>query len=161
VNGGDDMADKRFIFKGAQFHDVNIKPVCYDPSFFQMELDLESDVFHELRLANGISPAKINESSGKVLEEIKNFFIKNRDTFYFLFIEDGQFIGSILYFDNYIQSLSVARKFQRQGYGEKLSKYCINRILENGYDCVELNVLHGNSKAEKLYRKLGFKEIAS
>jgi GNAT superfamily N-acetyltransferase len=153
------MTEKRFIYRGKQFLDVNIEPVNYSPSFLQMELDLESDVFYELRLANGILPVRINESTSEQLDEIKSFFLKNKDTFYFLFSSDQELIASILHLNNYIQALSVSKKYQRQGYGEQLSKYCINRILVNGYSSVELNVLAGNDRAEKLYRKLGFVEV--
>ena len=154
------MTEKRFIYRGKQFPDVNIEPINYSPSFFQMELDLESDVFYELRLANGILPVRINESTSEQLDEIKSFFLKNKDTFYFLFSNNQELIASILHLNNYIQALSVSKIYQRQGYGEQLSKYCINRILSNGYSSVELNVLAGNDRAEKLYRKLGFVEVS-
>jgi len=153
------MKDKKFFFKGAKFSNIDINPVIYKSDFFQLELDLESDVFYELRKLNGITPIKINESSKKELNEMKDFFEKNKNTFYFLFNDNGDLIGSILHLRNYIQSLSISKKYQRQGYGEKLSKYCINRILDKGYSCVELKVLDGNIKAEKLYKKIGFVEI--
>ena len=153
------MTNKRFIYKGDKFPDKGINPVCYNSDFFQIELDLESDVFSEIRRENGIKPIKINQSSLKDLNEIKDFFITNKDSFYFLFHQNGELIGSILHVKNYIQSLSISRKYQRMGYGERLSKYCINRVLDKGYVCVELNVLQGNIKAESLYKKLGFIEI--
>ena len=131
------MPDKRFIYKGGKFPDPGIDPVCYNPGFFQIELDLESDVFFELRRKNGIEPVRINQSSLKDLNEIRDFFAKNKGSFYFLFQENGDLIGSILHVRNYIQSLSISRKYQRQGYGERLSKYCISKILDKGYDCVE------------------------
>lgn len=153
------MSEMRLIYKGKKFNDILIKPICYNPKFFQMELDLESDVFYEIRKNNWISPAKINQSCQKDLKEIKAFFEKNKNNFYFLFHGNGDLIGSILHVRNYIQSLSVSKKYQRQGYGEKLSKYCINKIIDQGYACVELNVLNGNAKAERLYKKIGFVEI--
>lgn len=153
------MFDKRFIYKGGKFPDPEIDPVCYNPSFFQIELDLESDIFFELRKENGIEPARINQSSPKDLDKIQDFFIKNKESFYFLFHQSDELIGSILHIRNYIQSLSISKKYQRQGFGEKLSKYCINKILDKNYACVELKVLKGNIKAERLYKKLGFVEI--
>jgi len=153
------MADKRLIYRGEIFSGVQISPVCYVPDYFQMELDLESDVFYELRRDNGISPIKINQSSSKDLKEIEPFFENNRKSFYFLFHENWNLIGSILHIRNYIQSLSVAKEFQRQEYGEALVKYCSNKILDKGYASVELNILPGNIKAEKLYKKLCFVEL--
>ena len=153
------MPDKSFIYKGGNFPDPKIDTVCYNPGFFQIELELESDVFYEIRRKNGIEPARITQSSPKDLDEIKDFFTKNKDSFYFLFHESAELIGSTLHIRNYIQSLSISRKYQRQGYGEKLSKYCINKILDRGYACVEINVLQGNIRAERLYKKLGFVEV--
>jgi len=153
------VPDKGFIYRGGNFPDPGIDAVCYNPKFFQIELDLESDVFSDLRRKNGIEPARINQSSPEDLDKIKGFFAKNKGSFYFLFHESGELIGSTLHIRNYIQTLSISKKYQRQGYGEKLSKYCINKILDKGYACVELNVLRGNINAERLYKKLGFVEV--
>ena len=153
------MAEKKLIFTGGRFPDPGIDPVCYNPDFFRLELELESDVLGALRKKNKIKPARISECSPKELADIRNFFQNNRETFYFLFHPRGDLIGSALHIRNYIQSLCISRKYQKAGYGEKLTKYCINKILDNGYSSVELHVLHGNSKAESLYRKLGFVEI--
>ena len=71
----------------------------------------------------------------------------------------GFYLRKNHYIRNYIQSLGISKKHQRQGFGEKLSKYCINKILDKGFACVELNVLQGNTKAERLYKKLGFVEV--
>jgi len=150
--------EKRFIYRGKKLPDPCINPVIYKPEFFQIELDLESELFYELRKGNGILPYKINESSDKELSEIYTFFDKNRNTFYFLFDHDA-LIGSILFLRNYIQSLSIALSYQRKGYGTKLSVFAINKILDNGYDSVELNTLPGNIEAEQLYRKIGFTEV--
>ena len=114
------MKDKRYIYKGSKFPNIEISPVNYKSDLFQLELDLESYVFYEIRKLNGINPIKINKSSKKDLNEIKDFFENNKKTFYFLFHENGELIGSILYLGNYIQSLSISKKYQRQGYGEKL-----------------------------------------
>lgn len=155
------MNDKRFIYEGPPFTTEPLATVTWRPEFFQAELDLESDVFFELRRANGIEPAAINRSSERGRAEIREFFEKNGRNFHFLFADDGRLIGSILAVRNYIQCLSVARGFQRQGYGARLSMDCCNRILGKGYRAVELNVLPGNLPAEQLYRKLGFREVGA
>jgi ribosomal protein S18 acetylase RimI-like enzyme len=153
------MPDKRLIYKGQKFVDPGIDPVCYDRSLFQLELDRESDLFFDIRTKNGIEPARIGDSSSEALLSIGEFFFANRESFFFLFHQEGDLIGSILHLDNYIQMLCVSREYQRQGYGAKLAQYCINRILEEGYTSVELNILDGNVSAERLYSRLGFEEI--
>ena len=69
------------------------------------------------------------------------------------------FIGSVLFLNNYIQALSIDRKYQRKDYGTKLSKYAINKILSKGYKEVTLKVLDGNIPAINLYKKLGFEVV--
>lgn len=151
-------AEKHLIYRGGKLPDPCIKPVTYKPEFFQKELDLESEVFYELRKSNGIQPYRINQSSSRDIEEIKALFSKNSKSFFFLFDNDN-LVGSILFLRNYIQSLSIASDYQRQGYGTKLTKYAINRILDKGYSSVELNILPGNIEAQYLYKKLGFVEV--
>lgn len=107
---------------------------------------------------NEIEPYRINNSSPDKLTGIKDFFNRNKDTFLFLF-NDDELIGSTLYINNYIQSLSVNRNCQRMGYGSMLTKFVINKILSSDHFEVVLNVLDGNIPALELYKKIGF-EIA-
>jgi ribosomal protein S18 acetylase RimI-like enzyme len=147
------MSDKNGLFN---IQNINIE--TYKEEYFKLELDLESDIFYELRVSNGWLPYRINESSEKELKEIKDFFNQYKDSFYFLF-EYNDLIGSTMHRKNYIQCLSIARKYQRKGYGTLLTKYAINKILGKGYNCVELNVFSDNIKAINLYKKLGFSII--
>jgi len=132
--------------------------MVYQQEFLQRELDLESEVFHILRMENDIKPYRINECNNEELESIKFFFNANKNTFFFLF-DQNRLIGSVLLVGNYIQSVAVGKQFQRQGYGTKLTKYAINHALDQGYGSVELNTLPGNTDAEQLYMKLGFIEV--
>ncbi|NOY07332.1 MAG: GNAT family N-acetyltransferase [Spirochaetes bacterium] len=150
--------EKHLIYQGGRLPDPGLNIVTYTPEFFNKELDLESEVFYELRRSNDVQPYRINQSSSRDLEEIKTFFSNNRNNFFFLFDKDN-LIGSILLLKNYIQSLSIATGYQSKGYGTKLTTYAINRILDKGYSSVELNILPGNIAAEHLYRKLGFVEV--
>ena len=63
-----------------------------------------------------------------------------------------------MFLGNRIQSLCVARKYRRRGLGAGLTKLATNRILGAGHRSVVLDVLPGNTAAEKLYRSLGFVE---
>jgi ribosomal protein S18 acetylase RimI-like enzyme len=149
--------EKRFEYQGPKFPDPGIRPVSYQPNFFQKEMSLESEAFYELRKANAIHPHRISESSGEELRGIADFFNTNRGTFYFLFSGE-ELVGSILFLGNYIPCVSVAPRFRRKGYGAKLSMFAVNRILESGHPTVVLHTLPGNVAAERLYAKLGFKE---
>ena len=142
------------------FTDVSIAPVTYTSDFFQLEIELEYEVFYELRKKNGITPFALKDSTPSEFEEIKQFFSKNSSSFFFVF--DGEdrtaenLIGSILLLGNYIQCLAVASKYQRKGYGEQLVKYGVNSALSQGHKTVELTLIDGNTRAQALYTKLGF-----
>lgn len=152
------MNESKLIYIGPPFENIDIMPVKYCDDYLQIELDLESELFYELRKKNNIKPFKINASSEAELKEIKQFFNNNKETFYFI-IENGDIIGSVLFIKNYIQSLCINKKYQRKGYGTRLTKYAVNKILSNGYKEIVLKVMEGNIPALNLYKKLGFKIV--
>ena len=102
-----------------------------------------------------IKPFRINESTSEELFKIRYFFNQNKNTFYFLF-KKKELIGATLYLQNYIQSLCINRKYQKMGYGTKLTKFVVNKILSDGHDKVTLKVMNENFPALELYKKLGF-----
>jgi len=154
------MKEIRYMYNKGKFSEVTIRPVTYASEFFQLEIELESEVFYELRKKNGITPFALKDSTPSEFEEIKQFFFNNSSSFFFLF--DGEdrteenLIGSILLLGNYIQCLAVASKYQRKGYGEQLVKYGVNHALAQGHKTVELTLIEGNTRALALYTKLGF-----
>ncbi len=152
------MTENRYIYEGEPFSMADIEPVCYQSDFFEQEIALESDVFFELRRLNDIQPYRLDQSSEQELAEIRRFFEEHYTSFFFL-IEGSELIGSILLIRNYIQSLAIARKFQRQGYGRRLTMYAVNYLLNKGFRCVEVNILPGNRAAHFLYTRLGFRLI--
>jgi ribosomal protein S18 acetylase RimI-like enzyme len=153
------MEEYNLIYEGLRFNEPDINPVVYRDSYFDIEIEKESELFYEMRLKNDMKPYKLSDESSESKEEIRKFFNSNKDTFLFLFSDTNEFIGSILFIKNYIQSLCVDRAYQRQGYGIQLVKYVINRIYDKGYSSVELKVFKMNQIAFHLYEKLGF-EIA-
>ncbi len=157
-NGKTMAKEYSLVYRGPGFSDVDINPVPYCDDFFHAQLDLESDLFYELRKKNDITPYEINRSSSEELIKIKDFFNRNKKTFFFLF-DKNELIGSILFLDNYIQALSINRKYQRSGYGTKLTKFAINWILSSGNPQVVLKVMEGNIPALELYKKLGFRIV--
>jgi ribosomal protein S18 acetylase RimI-like enzyme len=152
------VRETKFRYAGKRFGLDGFFPTEYRDEFFQLQLDAESDLFEDLRKQNGITPWRIADASREELQQIREFFAQNRKSFFFLF-EGGQFVGSILFIGNYIQSLIVMPECQRKSYGSQLTKFAVNKILEGGHGSVELHVMSGNGAAEKLYRKLGFAEV--
>ena len=150
--------EKRFVYRGPRFPDPGITPVTYREEFFQPALELESDLFEEMRRDAGITPHRIADSDPEQLKGIAGFFIKHSETFLFL-LEGDVLIGNTLFLGNRIQSLCVAKQYQRRGYGRKLTACAVNRILDGEYSTVVLETLPGNEIAERLYRSMGFQEV--
>jgi ribosomal protein S18 acetylase RimI-like enzyme len=150
------MEEFNLVYRGIKFIEPDIRPVNYKESYFDIEIEKESDLFYEMRLQNDMKPYRLSDESSDIKGNIKKFFDSNRETFLFLFSDNNEYIGSVLYLKNYIQSLCVDRAFQKKGYGKKLVKYVCNRIIENGYDSVELKVFKMNEIALRLYTELGF-----
>ena len=55
--------------------------------------------------------------------------------------------------------LYVTSQKRHQGIGEKLLAYTLEFSKKQGVDFIELDCYIGNTKADKLYKKLGFKDI--
>ncbi|WP_248278555.1 GNAT family N-acetyltransferase [Bacillus sp. DNRA2] len=60
--------------------------------------------------------------------------------------------------DYYIDTISVAPKFQGYGIGTTLIKKAEEAAKQSGFYRVSLNVARGNSEAHSLYKKLGYHE---
>jgi len=152
------MHDLKYRYFGPMFNDIRLILDTYKEEYFVPELEMESNLFFDLRKKNDIKPFKIIDSSDEEKNEIKEFFLKYQESFFFLIINNN-IIGSIMILDNYIQSLCINKEYQRQGYGEKLVKHAVNYIKQHNFEYVELNIMDGNIAADKLYMKIGFQKV--
>jgi len=61
----------------------------------------------------------------------------------------------------HILTLGINPQWQRRGLGEKMLHYLIDLAMENGAKSILLDVRESNHGAAKLYRQLGFEQIAT
>jgi ribosomal protein S18 acetylase RimI-like enzyme len=132
--------------------------VTYDDRYFNLELSLESELFYTFRKKHNWKPYRLEDASEAELRNIKAYFNKNKDSFYFYF-KDGILVGSILFTNDFIQSLCVSGDYQRKGYGSLLTQYGINRALKKGYKIINLLVFDDNLPAINMYKKIGFDTV--
>lgn len=71
-------------------------------------------------------------------------------------LQNGAIVGAVSCYGNELDDLIVKRSFQRQGFGQKLLLWGMNRIREQGYNEIILHVAEWNRNAVKLYLKAGF-----
>jgi ribosomal protein S18 acetylase RimI-like enzyme len=57
-----------------------------------------------------------------------------------------------------VHSLAINTKYQKQGYGKYLLKFCEIFAKENGYKLIRLDTYSGNEGANKLYRNEGYEK---
>jgi hypothetical protein len=126
--------DIKMIYDSMSFDLPEMILSNYTDDYFKLELDLESDIFYDLRVSNNISPNRINESSEIELSRIKQYFNTHKNDFYFYFIKDD-LIGSSMHIENQINCLSIARKYQKMGYGSLLTKFMVNKIYQKEANC--------------------------
>jgi ribosomal protein S18 acetylase RimI-like enzyme len=58
----------------------------------------------------------------------------------------------------YLEAFRIDKEFQGQGLGQKLIKYCIDTLSNNGYTEFTVGVEENNEKAKHIYFKYGFTE---
>ncbi|HVX93034.1 MAG TPA: GNAT family N-acetyltransferase [Candidatus Dojkabacteria bacterium] len=57
----------------------------------------------------------------------------------------------------YINDLFITKPYRKKGYGTHLLKHISSYAKEKGYKYLGIGVLHNNTKALELYKKIGFK----
>ncbi|MBN1697442.1 MAG: GNAT family N-acetyltransferase [Spirochaetales bacterium] len=134
-----------------------VKIVTYKEEYFDQELALESRLFYEFRKKHHWEPYRIEDAPEEELENIKKYFDKNRESFFFYF-DNRTLVGSTLLVNDFIQSLCIAEEYQRKGYGSLLTKYAVNHALKKGYKIIHLLVFDDNTAAIGMYKKIGFDE---
>ncbi len=90
--------------------------------------------------------------------------LKHRDSRYFVVAEDGdQIVGygglAELPDDGSVQSIGVARAYQRQGIGTRLLLALMREAHARGITRVSLEVRADNTDAQTLYSRFGFAPV--
>ena len=78
----------------------------------------------------------------------------NRGTKIHLLVTDEKPVGIVSVTNSLIEDLYVLPDLQNMGYGTKLLQYAIDQCA----DTPTLWILENNTRAEKLYRRMGFKK---
>jgi ribosomal protein S18 acetylase RimI-like enzyme len=90
---------------------------------------------------------------------------------YFVLIENGIFCGWVLVGESHhpykreescgmVLELYVFPNLRKFGFGFELMNFAISHFKNRGFKTIQLNVFAGNP-ASKMYKKLGFKDVAT
>jgi len=126
----------------------NIDLVCYEDKYYDSYKIVYEQCFYEMRKALEFVPYNCCDSKQELEEKKSDIF---------LYVTDNEIIGSVAIYGNEIDDLIVNKKYQGQGYGEKLLSFAISYMQKNKIEPITLCVLKWNEKAVNLYEKHGFK----
>lgn len=115
--------------------------------------EIGAKCFYKIHKDNDIHPY-----DSQLTDEYCNYIMSIKDDIHVCL--DGEKIVATVYVNKgEIDKLKVSPAYQGLGYGKKITKFAINKALDNGVDKVTLCVMKGNTEAENLYKSLGFETV--
>jgi len=129
----------------------NILCIPFELQFFQEYMKIYNECFYEMRKSLDIEPCNFLNSYEQVVGKVQDIY---------LYVFEGEIVGSIACYSNEIDDLIVNKKFQHRGYGKQLLLWGMNFIRRKNHEPIILHVAKWNEKAVDLYMKTGF-EIVS
>jgi len=129
--------------------------------------------------------AEVNDSNWRecaglqLAEEEKKFISSNvyaiaewkfeTESIFRAIYSDTELVGMLAYYLHdgeygyfyWLYHLMIESKFQRKGYGESSVKLAVKEMYQLNAKEIRAMYMPGNIRAQKLYKKLGFKEIGT
>lgn len=124
--------------------------IPYDARYFDTYLEVRADAFLDLNREIDSRPYDERERR----DEIEKWTEKNKDKIW-LFLKDGQLVGSIALYDGFFDEVFVAKNAQRSGMGSAIVNWALQLCKTNDWR-PGLCVVTSNKPAVKLYEKNGF-----
>jgi ribosomal protein S18 acetylase RimI-like enzyme len=137
-------------FEGTTQPDVDLEFINYDDKYYEQYAKCAQDCFYEIRKENDIEPYIIPLS-----DEYRKNKLSEKDSIYLTF-DNEHLVGAITIKGGYIDNIMVAPSYQGRGFGKKITQFGINKALSKGEPLIQLCYMEGNTKAESLYKSLGF-----
>ena len=135
-------------FRGKDFEKSAIECIPWDGKYFKEYKDMMDEGYYELRKAIGAEPYDCMHGVDELQEE--------EVPCVYLYVKDGELIGSIGVYGNYLDNLIVAAKHRRKGVGRQLMLWGMEKIRERNSKPIILTVVEWNRGAKRIYDKLGF-----
>ena len=125
----------------------DLTTVTFEEKYYEAYRSIYHDCFYEMRKALGLQPFNACDSIEQLLDK--------KDCM-FLLLTQKEIVGSVAIYENEIDDLIVARKFQNQGNGRKLLQFAISFMQKRDIAPITLHVAEWNQKAILLYKNTGF-----
>ncbi|ENQ3077283.1 GNAT family N-acetyltransferase [Bacillus cereus] len=138
-------------YTGGVQPDVDLEFIPYEDKFYEQYAECRAACFYEIAVKNDFKPYVIP------LSEQDKQALSNKPIY--ITLHNEQLVGAITIEDGYLDHIMVSPAYQGKGYGKKITQFGINRALSNGDTSIQLCYIEGNSKAENLYKSLGFEIV--
>lgn len=165
----DNEIERKFIYKNGFTNWFFSNHMVYEKDKFIMPLEtgeirnysdddysvcqkVYSEAFYRMGQMVGFETT-LSKPSEKERESFKN----NADNM-FVLVENNSIVASATIDENELDLVAVAVDEQRKGYGEKITRFCVNELMNRGNNQVVLWCVEGNP-AKHLYDKMGFKVV--
>ena len=121
--------------------------IPFDEQYAREYMQIYNECFFEMRRALEVKPYHYYQSEEQLAERKDDIF---------LYMQDGEIIGSFVLCDKEIDDLIVNPKYQGQGYGKKLLHTALAMMQEKKVTPIILHVAAWNERALHLYETNGF-----
>ena len=134
-------------YSGGKPETPDIVCLPFDESMWDDYMAMYNECFHEMREALEIEPYDFYSDISQ---------IKGREENIFVFFYEGRLAGSVSCIGNELDDLTVRKDHRRRGFGRRLLRFGMTKILENGYSEVVLHAAEYNAAAVRMYLDEGF-----
>lgn len=124
-----------------------LKLVLFEDQYAEAYMQIYNECFFEMRRALEVKPYYYYQNIDQLAER--------KDKIY-LYLKEGEIIGSFVLCDKEIDDLIVNPKYQGQGYGKKLLHTAVAMMQERKISPIILHVAAWNERALHLYETNGF-----
>lgn len=146
-------------YRGGKLPEPGLEVRLYDDALFVEHNRLINECFAPLREQNDIKPYRIYADDAADDQELRKKTAEAHRENSWFFYHRGQLVGWAELDGAEIDTIAVASEHQRKGYGRQIMHYCINYLLDKGYNPVQLHVIETNVCAKRLYESIGFELI--
>jgi GNAT superfamily N-acetyltransferase len=146
-------AMNQLVYRGPGFPEPAVEVEPYEDRYFDRLIRLNSEAFYPVRKRLGLEPAAVYRRQNTA--EYRAHLAERRGDIFVVHVSGNLIAGGIVD-GEVIDTVAVAPKAQREGFGRALTQFCVNLILRRGKPAVRTSVVAGSVPPQNLYASLGF-----
>jgi mycothiol synthase len=142
------------IYTKGKLPDCKYEVIPYEDKYYVECHNVIRNAFHRMQVAVGLEDESFEYPPNELQ---RKEYLNNAESMYLMRV-NNEIVAALILDDEEIDILAVDVKHQHKGYGREMMAFAINKILDEGYDSVELWCIVGNT-ADIFYEKLGFEKV--